>query len=345
MNACTVALPLFLVLPGLLAAQEMPKPAPELQKLAPLIGSWHGAGTAQMGPGAASKWESQSTYAWALGDFFVQEDTVVTFSDMARPLVMRNYLGWDAENARYVSIGCDNEGTVGANRLEMMDDGSMVQLVEGFHEGRCYFERYSSRVNGDEMTFSIDMMRAEGPAGQAVQGTMKRTDKPAPVAMNAGAFMAPPAPAITKLAKSAGTFDVKATMIMAPGAPQMNITGTDVVKPVFDGTIVHVHTTGAAEGQPGEYVGELFYGFDAKQGCIRAVYVSNMGEVGEMTGTFTDGDKSFVLTSSMRYQGQPCVQRMVMEFGADGAPTKAVGHVMMGTAEPYESWKATYTKK
>src|SRR5690606_34502804 len=57
----------------------MPEPAPELKKLEPLIGHWQGSGTARMGPGEPTPWEAHSSYAWALGGFFVQEDTVVRF--------------------------------------------------------------------------------------------------------------------------------------------------------------------------------------------------------------------------------------------------------------------------
>lgn len=326
-------------------AQETPKPAPELQKLAPLIGHWHGTGTAQMGPGEPSKWESHSTYAWALGNFFVQEDTLVKFSDMPKPLVMRTYFGWDAENHRYVAVGADNDGKVDMHPLQFTDDGAMVQLVESHHEGQTYIERYATKIDGDTMTFAIAMMSASGPSAEAVHGKMTRADKAAPMALDASAFTAKPAPAILQLGKTAGTFAVKASMIMMPGAPAMDITGQDVVRPLFDGTLVHVHTTGKAEGIPDEYVGELFYGFDAFHDCIRAVYISNMGEVGEMTGTFTPDNKSFILTSAARYMGQPCAQRMVMELGADGAPVKAVGHTMLGTTAPYESWNATYTRK
>jgi len=344
MNARLVALPL-LALPGLAVAQEIPKPAPQLQKLAPLIGSWHGTGTAQMGPGEPSKWESDHTYAWALGNFFVQEDTVVRFEGMPKPLVMRSYHGWDGENNRFVTVGADNDGSAKVNGLQFMEDGSMVQFVESYHEGQTYFERYTTKVDGDSMTFAIDMIGLVGPAAQAVKGTMKRTDKQTPAALDASAFTATAPAAIRQLGKTAGTYSVKASMIMMPGTPPMKITGQDEVQTLFDGNIVHVHTTGTAEGSPEQYVGEVFYGFDHRQGCISAVYVSNMGEVGEMTGHFTPDNKSLILTSALQYMGQPCVQRMMMELGDDGTPTKAIGNTIVGTAAPYESWNATYTKK
>lgn len=345
MNQRSLALPLLLVFACAAAAQETPKPAAELQKYAPLIGSWQGSGTAQMGPGEPSKWKARSTYAWALGDFFVQEDTVVTFAGMPKPLVMRVYYGWDAENRHHVAVGVDNDGTVDVHRVDFVGDGSMVQMVETFHEGQTFLERYTSKVDGDRITFAIDMMGATGPAVRGVEGSMQRTDQAAPTAMDAGAFTATPAAPIAQLGKTAGTYAVAATMVMMPGATAMKITGKDVVTCLFDGTIVHVHTTGTAEGMPEQYVGELFYGYDAKRDCLRAVYISNMGEAGDMTGRFTPDQKQFLLTSAQTYMGQPSVQRMLMELGADGAPTRAVGHTIVGTAPPYESWNATYTKK
>jgi hypothetical protein len=347
MNAPRLFLPLVLLFPGLATAQEpseVPKPAPELQQLAPLIGNWQGSGTAQMGPGEPSKWESHSTYAWALDNFFVQEDTIVRFAGMPQPLVMRTYLGWDAENARYVAISADNDGHVAVSRLEVPGDGSFVTLADKYHEGRSYLERYTSKVNGESMTFAIDMMGASGPSMQPVVGSMKRTDKPVAMALDASLFTASPAAPIEQLGKTAGTFAVSASMVM-PGAPAMKITGQDEVKPLFDGTIVHVHTTGSAEGFPGNYVGELFYGYDERDDCLRAVYVSNRGETAQMNGAFTADGKALILTSAIKYAGQLSVQRMTIELGPDGAPTKSVGHTILGAAAPFESWNATYTKK
>lgn len=345
MNTRLLVLSVVPFLTGTATAQEMPAPAPELQKYAPLIGNWRGTGTAQMGPGEPSKWDSHSTYSWALGKFFVQEDTVVRFEGMQKPLAMRVYYGWDAENAHHVAIGVDNDGSVDKHRVEFADDGTMVQFTDSHHEGQRHLQRYSSKIDGDSMTFAIDTIGVLGPSSQPVKGKMTRTDKQAPMALEASAFTATAAAPIVQLGKTSGTYAVKASMVMMPGAPAMDITGQDQVKTLFDGTIVHVHTTGKAAGSPEEYVGELFYGFDAAHDRIRAVYVSNMGEIGEMAGAFSQDGTSFILSSAMRYMGQPCVQRMVMELDENGAPTKAVGHTIIGTAAPFESWNATYTRK
>jgi hypothetical protein len=326
-------------------AQEAPKPAPELQKLAPLIGNWQGSGTASMGPGEPSKWQAHSTYAWALGNHFVQEDTVVTFADMDKPIVIRSYLGWDRENQRYAVVSASNEGEAGVHRLELEADGTMVQMISKFRDGKSFIERWSSRIDGDSMQLAADVLMAQDASKQVVTGTMQRVVKPAPLAMNASAFMATPVTAMQRLAKTAGTYDVKATMTMMPGTPEMKITGTDVVTLLFDGTIVHVRSTGTAEGMPDQYDAQLFYGWNARDKCITAAMVSNMGEVGEMTGRFTEDGRQFVLTAAATFMGQPCVQRMVLNVDSTGAAATASGHCLLGTAAPFESWKSTYTKQ
>lgn len=326
-------------------AQETPQPSPELQKLQPLIGSWRGSGTAQMGPGEPSKWQSHNTYSWALDKFVVQEDAIVSFEGLPNPLVMRNYIGWDNEHQHFVQAGVDNDGHVAINRFEVVDDATFASLVESFQGGQTFFERHTVSITGEQMTFALDMMGAGLPPMRGAEGTMQRTDEPVSLTKHASPFTAVPGPMIRRLAKTAGTFAVKATMVMMPGMPAMNITGQDEVQVWFDGAIVHVHTTGTAEGSPEQYVGELFYGHDARHDCLSAVFVSNMGEIGLMSGTFAPDDKTLILTSAQRYMGQPTVQRMLMHLDANGAPTSAVGHTIVGTAPPYESWNATYTRK
>src|SRR5690606_36889885 len=146
----------------------------------------------------------------------------------------------------------------------------------------------------------------------------------------AGAFMAAPGPELQQLARSVGTYDVHAKMVMTPGATAMSITGVDEVESLFGGNVVHVRPTGGAEGHPEQYVGELFYGFDEGRDGVVALYVSNMGEVGEMIGVFAADHRQFILTSSSPLMGQPCAQRMVLHLDAKGAPERAVGHCLLG---------------
>jgi hypothetical protein len=133
-------------------------------------------------------------------------------------------------------------------------------------------------------------------------------------------------------------------MVMMPGQPATKITGTDAFRTAYGGMVFVGTTVGAAEGMPGKYSAEVFWGHDAARDCLVGVYVSNMGEVMQMDSRWT-ADGRLLTTSNALFMGQPTVQRMLMEFDADGAAKGASCHSIAGTAAPFESFKATYTKK
>ena len=88
-------------------AQEGPQPpATELQKLAPMLGTWESKGTAVMGPGMpAAEWTSKSTSQWALGGHALQGDMRIAFAEEGMgDLVFRTYLTFDRERGRFVSF-------------------------------------------------------------------------------------------------------------------------------------------------------------------------------------------------------------------------------------------------
>ena len=69
-----------------------------------------------------------------------------------------------------------------------------------------------------------------------------------------------------------------------------------------------------------------------------------MGEVMTMEARWS-ADGKLVCTGASPWMGQPMLQRMLMEFDAKGALTSAVSHALLGTAAPYESFRATYAKQ
>lgn len=337
----TALLTLPLARPAI-AQEAPPGPAAELQKFAGLIGHWQGTGTANMGP-TPSKWRSQSTYAWSLGKHFVQEDSRITFEDMPQPMVFRQYYGWDRENQRYVAVVVNNGGEAMLNEIEMLADGTMLQFSPHSQAGTSYVERSRTRVGGDEIHFSVDLLLPEGASMAVVDGKMKRVARLEPLAEDASAFNATPNPAMTKLARMAGTYDVKGQMVMMPGTPPTKISGTDTMTPQFGGTILHTRTIGHAEGMDEEYEAHNFFAWDANRDRIVSVFVSNMGEVGTMDAHLNEG--LLISTAAATYMGQPCAQRYVLELDADGAPKKGTGHCLIGAVSPYESFSATYTRK
>lgn len=336
---------LTVVLLPFVAAQEGPPgPAPELQKLGPMLGNWAGTGTAQMGAEAA-KWRAHASYRWCLDGHFLQEDFQIAFEGRPAPMVFRAYLGWDRENGRYVNATVNNAGAARLHEFHLLDDGTMLQAMQHHQGSLPYAERARTRVSGEAMQLTIDLLMAEGPSLQVIDGTLTRTDEVFTLDWQTKGFEhAIPAPELQMLARSAGDYEVQGSMVIVPGQPPLQITGTDSFRPVFGDTIFYGTTKGAAEGVPGEYRGDVFWGFDAPRKCLTAVYVSNMGEVMTIDGRWS-GDGRLVSTFAGVMGGQPMVQRMLMSFDDQGRAVDAVAHTIVGTGDPFESFRATYTAK
>jgi hypothetical protein len=332
---------------SLAAAQDGPPgPAPELQKLAPFVGSWQGSGTAVTDPsGSPSKWTAQSSYRFVLDGHFVQENTTVTFEDMPQPMTFLAWLGWDRENARYVNIGATSTGEAGLHEFEFLADGTMLQIVRQTRDGQTFAERSRTRVAGAELQFAVELLMAEGPSKTVVSGTMAKVDKLTPLAVEASATAAAPAEPMQKLARMAGTYAIEGQMVMMPGAPATKITGTDTIATLFGGTLLHVHTDGKAEGMPGVYAADAIFAWDARRQRFVNLFVSNMGEVGSMESFFSDDGKALISTSAALSMGQPASQRWVLELDAGGRPLRGVGHSLAGTHPPFECFAAKYTRK
>ena len=326
-------------------AQEAPTPAPELKQLQPLIGSWQGTGTAVFDPSAGPvKWTSHSTYRWALKDFVVEEDTVVEFEGMPQPMVLRQYRGWDPEQKRFFGIMISNDGVAKRGDFLIAPDGTMVLMLDQNQQGMSYVERMSSKIEGDKMTFWIDMMAALGPAQELVRGTLERTDKEYVIAKDATAFMAGPGEQMHKLARMTGVYDIQAKVAMSPEMV-MDVKATDHVTTMFSGQVLHVATKGFAEGDPNPYEAHGFFCWDAANECYSSVFVSNMGEVGQMASRFSADGKSLVSTSAAPVMGELSVQRHVMHLDDQGRPTKGTGEFITGTGEPFEAFNGTYKRK
>lgn len=331
--------------PRACAQQEPPGPAPELKRLEPLVGHWHGRGVMHE-PEAKTAWTARGTYAWCLDGHFLQEDFRIEFEGNDVPLVFRAYLGWDREQRRYVNAVVNNGGQVQLHPLHWLPDGTMLQTMLQNQEGVPYAERSRLKVDGDVMTHTIDLLLADGSSLQIIDGRFERTaDGGFAGQFDASGWMgAKPADAVARLSRSAGRYAVEGHVVMGAGEPPMKITGADTFTPVFGGMVLHGHTEGEAEGMPGKYVGEVFWGHDAVRGCLTSVYLSNMGEVFTMDAWW-GADGKLLSTSAGTWMGQPSVQRMVMEFAADGAAARAFSHTILGAGAPFQSFDATYTKQ
>ncbi|MCA8949870.1 MAG: DUF1579 family protein [Planctomycetes bacterium] len=323
-----------------------PKPAPELKKLAPMIGSWSGGGVFNNPETGPDKWKATGTYRWTHDGFWVQEDFTIHFESLPVPMVFRSYLGWDGEKQRYVNVHAANDGHVGLDTMEIGADGAFVTLAMRDMQGTPFCERAVSKISGDAMELAIDFLMPEGPSALMVEGKFERVDAEAPDALQAGAFAAVDGKdEMARFGKSAGVYDIVGSMVPAPGAPPMAIRGTDTDRMIFGGAVMHAHTLGGSDGMPGEYVSDAFYGWNAKNRCYDVVFVSNMGEVGQMEARFSESGRQLVSTSAGTMMGLPMVQRFVVEVAENGAFTKGVGHSIVGTMAPAETFTCTYAKK
>lgn len=340
-----------LFLPLLLAAAPTraqegfdPSPAEELEKFAPLLGNWRGAGTMKEPSGVETKWTAHGTYQKALGGHFVVEDFVITFDGMPTPMVYHAYLGWDREQQRYVSAVADNNGDVRLDESWFAPDGAMVQLATHHQDGVPYAERAVTRVEGGQLTLTMDMLMAEGASLQVAVGTMRRSDDVCAARFDAAGFMGhAPGAELSRLGRLEGVYDIAGQMVMMPGAPMQKITGTDTYRRVFGGNVLFATTIGEAEGAPDKYESRAVWGWNAHDRCITCVFVDNMGSVGSMQVRWA-GDK-LVSTSAGLMMGQPATQHFVVEVDGDGRCKSGVGHTTFGTMPPFESFRASYARR
>jgi Protein of unknown function (DUF1579) len=327
------------------SAQAAPAPAAQLQKLAPLVGNWTGTGEMNEPTGAKTKWTAHGTYRWALDGHFLREDFAVTFEGMPTAVVMHGYLGWDRENQHYVHLMVSSSGQANLNRMEVGNDGSMTLLALRRQGPMHYAERSVFQVQGNRLRHTVDLLMPEGASLAMVDGTFQRTDKSFDGAFDTPALMGgKPHADIARLCRSAGVYAVEGEMVMAPGQPKMTITGTDTFRALFGGSVLHGHTEGVAEGMPGKYLGEVFWAHDEARNRLLGVYVSNMGEVMSMDAWWTADGQLSALASGV-FQGQPMAQRTLLQFDAAGAAVAAASHSLTGTAAPFESFRATYTRQ
>jgi hypothetical protein len=324
-----------------LCAQEAPTPAPELAKLKPFAGHWKGSGTATKQPGTPpTKWTADVKAEWALGNHWLMVDTGIAFAS-GEKMRFREYMGWDRENQRYVTLTVNNAGEGVLSTPHFAGEDTMVVMMSMLRHGSPEAERIVTKYGPDAQSFAITFLGAEGAAADAVSGKFERVAKVEPQPLEAAGTLMPADPAMAKLARMAGRFEVAGELTMAPGAPPMKIKGMDVIRTLFDGAIVQVLTTGTAEGMPGTYEAHGYFVWDATNHCYKMLMVSNMGEV--MAGeTRFAGDDAVVQTFTGLRMGQPYAARSVLHLDADGKPRKAVNHPCIGTAEPMQDFTCTY---
>jgi hypothetical protein len=330
-----------------LCAQQAPAPAAELDKLEPFVGTWEGSGTARMMDGKQpAKWTCRSTYAFGHGGHFLREDSHIEFAGGMPPLGFRSFRGFDRETKRFLVASAASNGEVMLAEMTFDADGSVLELTRKVRDGKPYVERGRTRFLADgSMTFTMEVLEGTGPAQEVVTGTFHRVDKDKPQALDATAAVGEPHPQMQALARMVGEYDVSGTVTMMPGAPAMKINGVQSLSPAFGGTVLALHTEGTAEGMPGTYVEDAFFGWNPASGGYRLVVVNSMGEISECDSRLDQDGKHLITIVHGTQGGTPMTMRGVMELDGSGRLVSEVAHELVGTAPPFEAFRASYKPK
>jgi hypothetical protein len=343
-TALASLLPLLLL--AAVAAQDEPlmPVAKEVEKLSVLLGDWTGEGTMSEPSGDVTKWTARRSARWSHGGHFVEEDYAFTFDGMAQPYVWRTYVGWDRERSRYCAAIVGSDGAARLEDLQWLPDGTLLQFATRRQGGMTYVERTRLTFGGDTIGYASEILMPMGPSLALVDGTFRRGGEAFGGAFETAGWMgAKPHESLVRLARMSGTYETEGAMVMEPDQPPTKITGTDTFQTVYGGMAIMGRTDGAAEGAPGKYVSTAFWAHDAARDAITCVYVDNMGTIGTMDLRFVGA--ALVSTSAATMGGQPVAQRFVVEFAEDGSCTHSVGHTMLGTMPPFESFRSSCRRK
>lgn len=341
----TLVLSVVLAAAAAPAQDGVPAPAAELKVLAPLVGSWAGGGVLREPGDSETKWKAACSYRWVLDGHFLREDMRIEFEGVEDRVVAFAYLGWDRENRRFVRLGVTNSGKAQLHTMRAAADGALTTLSLQRQNDQDYAERLSFVVQGDTLRHTVDLLLPAGPSLAIVDGAFQRGGDAVTAGLDAAPFLGgKPHPDLARLCKSAGRYATEGSFAMGPGQPTLKTTGIDDFRSGFGGLVLHGHTEGEAEGLPGKYVGEVFWSYDELRQCLVSHYLSNLGELMTMEGRWTQ-DGQLLATSHGLWNGEPMVQRMLMQFDASGFAVGAKSHSIVGTGAPYESFRATYRRQ
>ncbi len=341
-------LPLFLCASLAVAQEETSAPAKQVQKFAPLVGTWTGSGIVRHAPeGPEETWTSKSSARWALGGHFVREDLRIEMASMPDPLEFCNLYGWDRENERYIVIEVSNLGSARINEVHWTATGKMVTASQSVMQGMPVVERWVTEIGDGKISFVGHEAISDGDFFEHVRGEMTRTNKqPTDVGIVDAAFapeiVATAQKQLKRFAPTLGRYEMTGWFIPTPGAPKMDFTGDETVQAIFGGTVIESISKGdPIEGMP-NYEGLGWITWDDHAGCYRTIYVNNMGEIGDEEGRFIG--TQMVMTSSALRQGQPTCVRGVLEIDAKGFRSYTA-HSLTAALPPQLIFEATYEKK
>ena len=341
-------LSLFLCASLAVAQEEMTKPAQQVQKFAPLVGTWEGSGIVRHEPGGPEEtWKAKSSARWVLGGHFLREDVGIRMPSMPTPLEFCHLYGWDRENERYVVIDVSNLGIARINEVHWTPGGKMVTAKQSIMQGMLIVERTVTEFSDDKVSFVLHEAIGDGDFFEHVRGEMKRTnEKPTEVDVVDAAFspeiVATAQKRLSRFGPCVGRYKMKGWFIPTPGAAKQDFSGSETIRAIFDGSVIEMISKGdPMPGMP-DYAGIGWITWDDHAKCYKMTYANNMGEVVAQECRFI-GDQ-LVVTSAALYQGEPTCMRGVIEIGDQGF-RKYTAHALTAAMPPRQIFEATYEKQ
>jgi len=158
MNKLSVIVLLTLAAPCLALGQatsaQPPKPGPEHQKLAGLVGNWTTEGEATENPfGPAEKWSAKITSEWFSGNFAVVRhlDGKGSVSGESRGL---DVIAYDGAAKTYTWYWVDNQGSTGLAKTAISGD-VLTAVWETQAKGKTYKSRGTLKgLGSDRLTWA-----------------------------------------------------------------------------------------------------------------------------------------------------------------------------------------------
>ncbi|HQZ86541.1 MAG TPA: DUF1579 family protein [Actinomycetota bacterium] len=157
MKKLSIAVVLSFAVPCVVFAQDTstspPRPGPEHQKLAGLVGTWTSEGESVASPfGPAEKWSAKIVSEWFTGNFAVVRH-VEGKSSASGAVLGLAVIAYDATAKTYTWYGIDSMGWTGLAKSEI--SGDVLTVVRDVQvEGKAYKRRGILKGLGtDRLTF------------------------------------------------------------------------------------------------------------------------------------------------------------------------------------------------
>lgn len=321
-------------------AQQFPPPE-EMKSFDALLGSWEGGGTMYAGPeDEGFEWTGWIRARKVLGGHVVEED--VRIDSAMGSMLMRSLYGWDGERGVPWVVSFGNVGGTVDTQLRWVDGSTLVGVIAGVAGDQPFCNRWTSRVDGDTYSFTVDYLTGTGPFYRHATGELKRSDRAFSFDSEELESPFPPAEEMEDLEGLVGAWKLSGTVIPFPGMPAMEVGGSEEMSWMFGGAVLSSPYRGdPIEGFP-DFEGHTYIFWDAARECYQRVWADNMGQL-TVLETRWAGPRELVGTSSRLMFGAPTVERTVLELDGEGRPARTYADRISGSGEAVRMFEGTYS--